>query len=120
MTDPTRSLVRLGDGRVLDVVSAGPASGDALFLHSGTPSGAVPYLHAVEVATARGLRYVRYARPGYADSTRQPGRSVADCAPDVAAIADALGLQRMYTIGWSGGGPHALACAALLPGRVVG
>jgi pimeloyl-ACP methyl ester carboxylesterase len=61
---------------------------------------------------------VTYSRPGYGDSTRHAGRSVADCAGDVAAIADQLGFERFHTVGWSGGGPHALATAALLGERV--
>jgi pimeloyl-ACP methyl ester carboxylesterase len=58
-----------------------------------------------------------YSRPGYAGSTPQPGRSVADAAADVAAVLDALRADTFVTMGWSGGGPHALACAALLPDR---
>jgi pimeloyl-ACP methyl ester carboxylesterase len=70
-------------------------------------------------AEARGLRLIGYDRPGYGDSTPRPGRTVSDAATDVAAIADALGIDRFATWGISGGGPHALACAALLPERVV-
>ncbi len=66
-----------------------------------------------------GLRYVTFARPGYADSTRLPGRSVADIAADVRELAGILGLTRLFVLGWSGGGPHALACAALLPDLVA-
>jgi pimeloyl-ACP methyl ester carboxylesterase len=62
---------------------------------------------------------VIYMRPGYGESERCAGRSVADCAADVAAVADALGIERFYTAGRSGGGPHALATAALLPERVI-
>jgi pimeloyl-ACP methyl ester carboxylesterase len=64
------------------------------------------------------LRHLSYSRPGYGDSDRQPGRRVADCAADVAVIADALGIESFFTVGASGGGPHALACAALLSERV--
>ena len=60
---------------------------------------------------------VTYSRPGYGDSTPPRGRSVADAAADTAAILDALGVDDFLALGWSGGGPHALACAALLPGR---
>ncbi len=60
---------------------------------------------------------VWHSRPGYASSDPMPGRSVADAAADVATILDSLGAHRFVTIGWSGGGPHALACAALLPER---
>ncbi len=61
-----------------------------------------------------------FGRPGYADSTRLPGRSVAEVAPDIRALAAEIGLDRLFVIGWSGGGPHALACAALLPALVAG
>ena len=71
----------------------------------------------VAAAADRGLRAVMYARPGYGASTPQPGRRVADAAADVTAVLDALGAGDFVTAGWSGGGPHALACAALLPGR---
>ena len=70
-------------------------------------------------AQERGLHYVAYSRPGYGDAPRRPGRTVAECAGDVAAILDELGADRCYTVGWSGGGPHALACAALLGDRVI-
>jgi pimeloyl-ACP methyl ester carboxylesterase len=60
-----------------------------------------------------------YGRPGYGGSTPSPGRRVVDAAGDVAAVLDGLGADRFVTIGWSGGGPHALACAARLPGRCL-
>jgi pimeloyl-ACP methyl ester carboxylesterase len=72
-----------------------------------------------EAAAARGLRYVSYSRPGYGGSSRRPDRAVADCAADTAAILAHLGADRCYTVGTSGGGPHALACAALLADRVL-
>jgi pimeloyl-ACP methyl ester carboxylesterase len=71
----------------------------------------------VEAAARRGLRTIVYSRPGYGESTAQPGRSVADAAADAVAVLDALDAGRFVTIGTSGGGPHALACAALLPDR---
>ena len=109
--------VRTPDQRELEVLVDGPDSGDVLVFHTGTPSAAVsrPLLSAA--ATRLGLRTVLYSRPGYSASTPQPGRSVADCAKDVAAILDHIGADRFVTAGWSGGGPHALACAALLPTR---
>ncbi len=87
-------------------------------LHHGTPGARADYQPFIDAATQRGLRFVSYTRPGYGGSTRQPGRSVADCAADTAAIIDRLGADHFVTAGWSGGGPHALACAALLPDRV--
>jgi pimeloyl-ACP methyl ester carboxylesterase len=65
------------------------------------------------------MRFVTSSRPGFGSSTRQPGRSVASCAADAATLLDHLGAERCFTVGWSGGGPHALACAALLPERVL-
>jgi pimeloyl-ACP methyl ester carboxylesterase len=66
-----------------------------------------------------GIRTVLYARPGYGRSTPQPGRTVADTAGDTAAILDALGADTFLNLGWSGGGPHALACDALLADRCL-
>jgi pimeloyl-ACP methyl ester carboxylesterase len=107
----------LSRGRRLDVVSAGPSDAVAFVFHGGTPTAAVPYQPAVDAVLTRGLRYVSYSRPGYAGSDPQPGRVVADAAADVAAILEQLGAAEFVTAGWSGGGPHALACAALLPQR---
>jgi len=110
--------VRAPDGRLLSVLTAGPLEGDpVLFLH-GTPGIRGLYERELEEGARRHLRHVFYSRPGYAGSDRLLGRSVADCAADVETIADALGIDDFYVIGESGGGSHALACAALLPGRV--
>jgi pimeloyl-ACP methyl ester carboxylesterase len=106
-------------GRSLEVAVSGPADGMPLVTHHGTPGAAVPYAPTVAAAAERGLRHVTYSRPGYGASDRDEGRSVASCAADVAAILDELGAERCYTYGESGGGPHALACAALLSDRVV-
>jgi pimeloyl-ACP methyl ester carboxylesterase len=111
--------VRLADGRALEVLTSGPAPGLPLVFHNGTPVGAVLFPPLVQAARARGLRTVTYSRPGYAASTPRPGRSVADVAADVEAILDELGTSEFVTIGWSGGGPHALACAAILGDRCL-
>jgi pimeloyl-ACP methyl ester carboxylesterase len=113
----TRHTVDLGDGRVVEVLSAGPADGTAVVFHHGTPFAAVAYPAAAQVASARGARLLYWSRPGYDRSPRQPKRRVADVAPDTGAVLDALGHDRFVTIGWSGGGPHALACAARLSER---
>jgi pimeloyl-ACP methyl ester carboxylesterase len=118
VTGDTFALV-VPDGRRLEGWASASVSRAAVLMHVGTPSAGVPWAPWVAAADDRGLRYVTYSRPGYAGSGRHPGRAVADCAADVSAIADALGLDRLHVIGWSGGGPHALACAALLPGLVV-
>jgi pimeloyl-ACP methyl ester carboxylesterase len=111
--------VTTADGRSLHVMEAGDPAGRPVVVHPGTPGGAEPlYGGWVEDAAARGIRLIAYDRPGYGPSTARPGRTVADAAGDVEAIADQLGIERFATWGVSGGGPHALACAALLPDRV--
>jgi pimeloyl-ACP methyl ester carboxylesterase len=117
--DSERRLITLPDGRDIDLLMAGPAGGLPLVMHEGTPQGLVLYPPTVQAALDRNLRPVLVARPGYERSTPRPGRLVADVAADVAAVLDALGLDTFVTAGWSGGGPHALACAALLPGRCL-
>lgn len=107
------------DGRSLDVYIAGPADGEILLFHDGTPGAGTPGRKFLEAAGARGLRYVAFSRPGYGASTRLPGRSVADVAADAVTVLDHVGARRCYTMGWSGGGPHTLATAALLPDRVI-
>lgn len=103
----------------LEVSTGGPADGLPLIYHHGTPMAGLLYAPTVATAAGHGVRMVAYSRPGYAGSTRHEGRSVADCARDVEAVADALGFDRFYTAGVSGGGPHALATAALLGDRVI-
>lgn len=114
-----RLTVDAADGRRLAALAAGPRDGMPLVFHHGTPAGLVPLQPLIEAAAARGLRTVMYARPGYGGSTALPGRSVADAAGDVAAILAELRAPAFMTVGWSGGGPHALACAGLLRGRCL-
>jgi pimeloyl-ACP methyl ester carboxylesterase len=111
--------VRTPDGRVLAVEDVGDPSGPAVLVHMGTPNSRHLYQPNVADATARGLRLIGYDRPGYGGSSAQPGRTVADCAADVRAICEALQIDRLAMWGISGGGPHVLACAALLPDLVT-
>lgn len=114
-----RETLEIG-GRRIEIEQTGPdGAGSVVFFHTGTPSAGVLFEPMVAAGAARGIRHVAYSRPGYAHSDRHAGRTVADCADDVTAIADRLGIDRFYTVGWSGGGPHALACAALLGDRVI-
>jgi pimeloyl-ACP methyl ester carboxylesterase len=114
-----RRTTTLPDGRKIDVLVAGPSDGLPLVLHEGTPVGLVLYPPTVRAASLRGLRVVLAARPGYEGSTPRPGRKVVDVAADTAAVLDDLGADTFVTLGWSGGGPHTLACAAVLPGRCL-
>ncbi len=107
--------LRLPDGRLLDVQVSGPTGAVPLVFHHGTPGAATP-IRALERAThARGLRLVTTSRPGYGGSSRQTGRAVVDVVADTASVLQALGAERCLVAGWSGGGPHALACGARLP-----
>src|ERR1700761_6615779 len=113
-----RLTIALTDGRTVEVLALGPPGSLPLVVHHGTPGGGlVPYEPAAEVAIGHGLRVIHFARPGYSRSSPRPGRRVASVAGDVAEILDALGAETFVTHGTSGGGPHALACAYLLPGR---
>lgn len=111
--------VTMPDGRTLTAREAGDPGDVPVVIHHGTPASSLFRGPHVRDAEARGIRLVAYDRPGYAGSTRQEGRRVRDCAADVAALCDALGIERFCTWGISGGGPHALATAALLPDRVA-
>ncbi len=106
------------DGRALQVLEDGDLTGAAVLVHNGTPNSRRLFGPSVEQAAAQGIRVISYDRPGYGGSSRQPNRSVGDCAADVATIAAALGIDRLRVWGISGGGPHAIACAALLPDLV--
>jgi len=101
------------------VETSGAPDGLPVFLMHGTPGSRGGPRPRSSVLYRMGVLLVSYDRPGYGGSTRVPGRTVGDAAADVAAIADALGLDRFAVAGRSGGGPHALACAALLAGRVT-
>jgi len=114
-----RRSMGMPDGRVVEILTAGPSDGLPLVLHEGTPVGLTVFPATVDAAAVRGLRVVLIARPGYEGSTPRPGRKVADVAGDVASVLDGLRADTFLTAGWSGGGPHALACAALLPGRCL-
>ena len=114
--------VRLADGRLLRVHDGGdPVATPPLTLlwHHGSPQTGELLEPLVEAATARDIRLVACARPSYGGSSPNRGRTVASGAHDVGRGMDTLGIERFAVMGASGGGPHALACAARLPERVV-
>lgn len=111
--------VDLPDGRVLHAYDTGGTGRTTVVWHHGTPNIGVPPKPLFEASGRLGIRWVSYDRPGYGGSTPRPGRDVASAAADTAAVTDALGIDRFAVMGHSGGGPHTLACAALLPGRVT-
>ncbi len=113
-------LLDLPDGRHLEIDISGPPDGLPLLFHHGTPGSSAPVRALQRASSARGLRLVTYSRAGYGESDRLPGRCVVDIVADVEAVLDHLGAPRCLVAGWSGGGPHALACGARLASRVVG
>ncbi|MFC6046135.1 alpha/beta fold hydrolase [Nocardioides hankookensis] len=106
------------DGRTLEVLTGGDPDGFPLLFHNGSPSAVAPSAGFDEQVAAAGLRHITFSRPGYGASTPRPapGRFVDDVVESV-AVLDHLGVGEFVTAGWSGGGPRALACAALLPTR---
>ena len=109
---PEETTLALGDGRTLRYYDTGDASDDilAVFWHHGTPNIGAPPEPLFPASERLGIRWVSHDRPGYGGSTPVPDRDIASAARDVAAIADALGIDRFAVMGHSGGGAHALAC----------
>jgi len=114
-----KSSISTEDGRLLSIRESGQQDGFPILVHHGTPGSSLLHSLWVDDAQSRGIRLISYDRPGYGGSTPHKGRTVASVADDVAAIAKHLDLDRLSVWGSSGGGPHAIACAALLPDLVV-
>ena len=107
------------DGRTLAFVQRGAEDGVPVIVCHGTPGSRRSRHPDPEMYRRHGVRMVAYDRPGYGASDPNIGRSVADAASNIEAIADELGLDRFAVVGGSGGAPHALACGALLEERVL-
>lgn len=110
--------VETADGRTIRYCLYGDEAGVPVIAHHGTPGTRWERPDVITAIEETGLRVLLYGRPGYG-SDRQPGRTVADAAADVELLADAQGWNQFAVTGFSGGGPHALAAAALLPDRVI-
>ena len=111
--------VTTSDGRTLAVAEWGDPDGLPLIGVHGTPGSRISWWEDPTIYARHGLRRLSVDRAGYGDSTRNPGRAVVDFVADIVAIVDALGVDQFAITGGSGGGPHVLACAALLPDRVL-
>jgi len=110
----TSTSLSLADGRLLDVSVTGPDTGMPVVFHHGTPGSDVADRSLRRAVHERGLRLVTLSRPGYGTSSRRRARRVVDVVDDTRAVLDHVGADRCLVAGWSGGGPHALACGARL------
>ena len=119
MSDLSLHTTRTPDGRQLAYAEWGVPDGYPAILIHGTPGCRLNRHPDPEVIKQAGVRLITFDRAGYGQSDRNPGRRVVDIVPDVRALADTLGLDRFAVVGGSGGGPHTLAVAALLPERVT-
>jgi pimeloyl-ACP methyl ester carboxylesterase len=110
--------VQLAEGRVLGVLESGAADGKPIFFFPGFGVSATAVHPDSTLAESAGVRIISVDRPGIGKSSPSSRRTLLDWPSDIAALADRLGIQRFGVLGWSGGGPHALACAFRLAGRV--
>ena len=114
-----RVIVQAIGGRQLEALAVGPADGLTVVLHNGTPAGLMPARPLPRRPPSAACAWSCTPGPGTRAPPRTRAAVVRGAAADLAAVLDALGAGEFVTVGWSGGGPHALACAALLPGRCL-
>jgi pimeloyl-ACP methyl ester carboxylesterase len=114
------STMTLPDGRTLAYTDIGASGGPAAFYFHGAPGGRLELAPLDDAFAAVDIRVVTADRPGYGGSTPHAGRTTADWAGDVAALADHLDIDRFTVMGLSSGGPYTVACASLLRDRVIG
>jgi len=111
-------IVQLEDGRQLAYAEYGAAEGVPLFYFHGMPGSRLEHLEPATLVKL-GIRLITLDRPGYGQSTVCPNRTVIGLSHDVTQLADRLGIDKFSVLGFSGGGPYALACAYQLPQRIA-
>ena len=120
MTEDTRNqIVTLKDGRNLGFAEYGDIDGMAVFHFNGSGGSRLEYPADQSILTDLGIRFISTDRPGHGLSDPQPDRQLLDWPDDICQLADTLNIQQFYVMGWSAGGPHALACAYKFPERVL-
>jgi pimeloyl-ACP methyl ester carboxylesterase len=120
VTSAIPQTITLPDGRELCWAEYGDPQGEPVFYFHGGPGSRLPiWPRQDEVATSLGIRLLCPERPGFGESTRHPERTLTGWTDDVAALADAIALGSFSVVGYSAGGPHALACAAKLGDRLT-
>ena len=116
-------LLELDDGRTIGYATWGDPEGTLVFFAHGTPGSRrvrCPSLDDPAWLSQRRLRFIGVDRPGYGYSCPRPEAGLLECAEDFVRVADRLGIECFSAIGFSGGGPYALALGALVPERVEG
>jgi pimeloyl-ACP methyl ester carboxylesterase len=116
--DTINQTVTLKDGRNLGFAEYGDTEGKAVFHFNGSGGSRLEYPADQSILTDLGIRFISTDRPGHGLSDPQPDRQLLDWPDDITQLADSLNIQKFYVMGWSAGGPHALACAYKLPERV--
>lgn len=107
----------LSDSRKLELLDNYVSSTDAIIFHHGTPGDVTTWSTWVDLCESKGIRAISYSRAGYGLSDRNKNRIVSDVNKDISQVLKAKGIKRFVSIGWSGGGPHALANTALAENR---
>jgi pimeloyl-ACP methyl ester carboxylesterase len=118
-TDRANQTIILKDERRLGFAEYGEASGKAVFHFNGSGGSRLEHPSDLSILTDLGIRLISTDRPGHGISDPQPDRKLLDWPDDVGQLADNLSIDRFHVMGWSAGGPHALACAYKLPDRVT-
>jgi pimeloyl-ACP methyl ester carboxylesterase len=115
----TDRLVDLPDGTAVGLYDYGDPAGAPVFAFHGVPSCGAGFDWAHEPARARGLHLLAPDRPGVGRSSGPALGQVGDYPDRIALLADTLGIDHFAVLGYSGGGPYAVACAVGLGERVT-
>lgn len=113
-------LIECADGRTIEAATLGHPSGHTVVFHHGTPGSTSMVQDFEPFLECGNFFFITTSRPGYGSSSRHEGRDVASVVDDVATVLDFFHRDSYAVMGWSGGGPHALACAALDTPRCLG
>ena len=105
--------LKLSDGRSIEYIDNGVSSKSALILHHGTPTSMTVWNTWLAAAAEEGVRAIAFTRPGYAGSDRKVDHRIIDSNDDLDQILNQLEVENFVSIGWSGGGPYALASGLL-------
>jgi pimeloyl-ACP methyl ester carboxylesterase len=120
MVEQDYRTISLPDGRRLAFAEYGDPQGQPLFFFHGFPGSRYDGAYTGQVAAGVGIRLIALDRPGMGYSDFKPNRKLLDWPEDVCFLADSLHLETFGVLGYSGGGPHALACAYRIPERLTG